>query len=199
MTESGVKDNISWKPALVAGFVAFVVVLMLVTAAVAVEANLSGGTDISDDQETDEEPGLFTLMVWSLFGAHFVDIELSAATGFGQLEMTANMVDEWFVEIPSAVVHIIPVVVLMMIGGILAARYAQINDSGTYAMTGASVVVGYLPLVLFSILFFDFSTEIDGFPVAYEIQLLEGLFFAGLLFPILFGGIGGYLAYKLSG
>lgn len=86
---------------------------------------------------------------------------------------------------------------LISSGFLFVRNNLEFIQSGTEATLFAlTISVGYLPIVLFSTLFIDFQTEADGFPITYEIPLVEGALIAGVLFPVAFGAIGGYLAYS---
>lgn len=193
-------ERIPWKMAIIFGVVSFLLVFGLVIGLSELELLMQDDDGIevdSEEAEVDEEPGFFTQRGWAFFGSHFVDIEASATTGFGDISESIDILDEWLEELPSILFHLVPIGVLVSLGFVFVKRHRELVQSESDgAIFGASIVAGYLPVVVFAILLFDWQVEIDEFRVVYEIPLVEGAIIAGILFPVLFGAIGGYLAYS---
>lgn len=82
---------------------------------------------------------------------------------------------------------LIPAGLLFVFGGLIALVKSAEGFAGG-AVSGASVLMGYLPLVLAGALFFGRNGE-----VAAHIQVLPAILLAGIVFPLLFGGLGGLL------
>ncbi|MEF8812510.1 MAG: hypothetical protein V5A55_01655 [Halovenus sp.] len=121
---------------------------------------------------------------WLYYNAQFVDVE------FGETGLAVNYVrTEWGAAVPALVYHLVPAVVLLATGFLLASR---VGASGTAegAATGASIVVGTVILAgLGTVLF---STG-GGTP-----DLPTGILFAGILSPGVFGAVGGALGTQYA-
>lgn len=87
-------------------------------------------------------------------------------------------------------------VVFLIAAGYLVIRYiGPIRQRATAALTGASVMTGYLTAVLVTAL--TVSTERTtegGRAVVYEPLFMETIIVAGILYPVVFGALGGLLA-----
>lgn len=195
-------DRLPVKLAIIFGAIAFVLVFVLVAGFLEVDGMISD-EDIEvngdDGLDTDEEPGFLTPRGWAFFSAHFVDLEASATTPFGEVGVSIDTLDEATDTIPSWLFYPIPILILTAAGFLLANRSLErIHTERDGAIFGASIVMGYLPASLVAVLVFSWHVETDEALISYEIPLVEGLLLAGLLFPIAFGAIGGYFAFTRS-
>ena len=82
---------------------------------------------------------------------------------------------------------LIPAGLLFVFGGLIALLKRAEGFAGG-AVSGASVLVGYLPLVVAGALFFGRNGRVDA-----HVQLLPATLLAGIVFPLVFGGLGGLL------
>ena len=195
-TNKKLYNRIPWKQAIAIGLVAFLIGFVLVAGLSEVEGALQDDDPVDDEVELEEEPGYVTNQAWVFFSAHFIDIEASATTGFGDIEESYDILSE-LEELPALIFYLAPVLALIGAGFALVNRNAQLVQSELDgAVFGGAVAAGYLPAVVFSTLVFDHQTELDDFYVTYEVPLVEAALIAGLLFPVVFGAIGGFIAYK---
>ncbi len=195
--QGGLVDEIPWKQAVLFGIGAFVVGMVLTTGLVVVDGALDDtATDTAADTGgTADEPGFMTVVGWVYFGAQFVDIEMSWALGTESL----NLLDELSADasIPTVVYYLVPVVSLVGAGRLLAKKTLPAGTTPEAgAKMGAYVTVGYLVAVFFATQLFTWSITEDGTTASVEAAFTEALLVSGLIYPILFGAIGGYLAFR---
>ena len=187
-------DEIPWKRALMYGIVAFAVGIVLVTGLVFIEGALDDSPDESGDVESDEdEPGVLTVMGWLYFSTQFVDIEASGAFGSETFDMLAFLTEDG--SIPELVWRLAPVLALVAAGYLLASRELDADATPEEgAKMGAYVTVGYLLAVVFGSQLFTFTDTGAGESVG--VAFSQAVLLSGLLYPVLFGAIGGYLAFR---
>lgn len=120
------------------------------------------------------------------FSSHyFVDIQ----TPQGDLNYITDL--DPGPDISVAVYFLIPVI-LLIAGGYLLAKGARAADPEGAVLAGASVAIGYLPLVLVGTQVFSG----ESFGETVEPVFVDSLLFAGILYPVLFGAVGGYLWFS---
>lgn len=137
---------------------------------------------------------------WLYYNAQFADLEISVTSddaGFAALfdgttfnYLTDNEIfgESISMATPSIVYHLIPVIALVVFGFILAqAVSARTPRDG--AIAGATICLGVLPLTILGT--FVFSIQEDGFELAPVLG--DSVIFVGILFPLVFGAIGGAL------
>lgn len=195
--QASVLDDVPWKAALVVGIGAFVLGFVLVTGLVVVEGvlddSLTGETDGTDGSQG-EGPGLLTVLGWLYFGTQFVDLDVSTVFGSMSIDMFGELMNE--AVIPAAVWRLVPVVVLIGAGYLLASRVlpaTATEEDG--AKIGATVTAGYLLAVVVGTQLFEFSGE-EGTSIGVEFG--SAVLLSGILYPILLGALGGYLAVRRS-
>lgn len=92
-----------------------------------------------------------------------------------------------FPDAARALWVLVPVVILLSTGFVLDQLYNERDASVETAMTtGALVVLGYLPLVLLGTVRFT------------DIELIKTTLIAGILYPVVLGGLGGYLSHRIG-
>ena len=126
----------------------------------------------------------YELVGWVFFNAHFVDTLIDAGFfGTG----TTNFVggEDGF----AALLYLIPPAFLI-IAGVALARYSGSVDPAEGAVTGALVAPGYLLLSVVGA--FLFRVEAGG--ASGQPDLLPAIVVAGVLYPVVFGAIGGAAA-----
>lgn len=185
-TRQSPTDAIEPVKSVVAGVGSFLVgYLVTLVLAVAVESN-----DFTDGDAIE-------LGGWLFYNAQFVDLEVSATGGTGLgLTSSFNIVtgDSFLgqvvsLDVPSVVYHLIPVVVFLL-AGFLLAQAVSVQTPQQGALAGGSIVVGTAPLALIGT--FLFVVEQGGTEVGPP--LLDSLLIVGLLFPLVLGVAGGLIS-----
>ena len=87
---------------------------------------------------------------------------------------------------------VIPVV-LLLLGGAMVTILSENANIETAVVTGSLITVGYLPLIVFGA---QLIRESDD-TTTQLIDLGTAAGVAGLVYPVVFGGLGGYLTYKI--
>jgi hypothetical protein len=161
--------------------------------------------EIESDGELSRVPEAFSTMGfdigtidfvgWFFYSAHFVDFEASVE-GMGQSNsQSGNLISEASsLTIPEPVWYLVPIVCLVGAGFVVAKTIAQSGDTGQAFQAGASVVAGYLPLAAIGAFIFTKSQDTMGVSISMGPSMLMAIVLAGIVFPVIFGGIGGILA-----
>ena len=135
---------------------------------------------------------MMNVIGWVFYNTHFVPLRASASSDVAgrSAELTVNFVTSqggsWMI------LTIIPPVVLFL-GGRNVVSNTDTFDQKDSVLAGAMLVVGYLPLALIGSLFFQ--TGINGETigtVSISPIFQQTILFAGVGYPVLFGGLGGY-------
>lgn len=130
-----------------------------------------------------EEPATYDIVGWIFYNAHFVDTTFENVPFFGAESFVGGE------DGVTALLYVIPP--LLLIGaGLAMARYNGARDANSGALSGLSVVPGYLLPSIAGVFFFEVTLgNASGAP-----DLVSGIFLAGLVFPVLFGALGGVIA-----
>jgi hypothetical protein len=196
--DRSIVERIPWKQALLFGVAAFVLGFALQFALLEVDGAMNDTTETTGEtSDIEGEPSDMTVRGWWYFSAQFVDIE--GETVFGS--MSFDYFDEVYDGTPSEpmlpafVYRLVPVVALLVAGFTMTRRVlAEQTSSISPSAIGATIVVGYLLAVVVATFLFSWSTTADGTSVSYGIPLVDAALFAGLVYPGIFGALGGYLA-----
>lgn len=121
---------------------------------------------------------------WIYYNAQFVDVELGDAALISSVNYLRT---GWGGSVPALVYHLVPAVVLLAAGFLLASKVgaSELRDG---AVRGASIVTGTVLLAALGTVLF--STR-GGAPA-----LLTGVLFAGIVYPAVFGAVGGALSTR---
>lgn len=138
---------------------------------------------------------------WMYYNAQFAPVELSFDEGgelFEGMDTSFNYVtggeffgESFSTDVPSVIYHLIPIVVLIA-AGFLLAKKVNAADPKEGAIAGATLVLGTIVLAILGT--FIFSDTEQGVTLAPA--LVEGVLLVGIIFPALFGAIGGVLSTK---
>lgn len=123
--------------------------------------------------------------IWVFYDAHFVGTRTAELIGpdgspwsGGELVLTVNLLEIEYL-------FVVPVVVLVLVSALLASRM-ECSDGRHGMSIGMTLVLGYLPLVLLGLLV---SMHFGTGPTP-----LRALVIAGIVYPVFFGAVGGFLA-----
>ncbi|WP_245545371.1 hypothetical protein [Halomicrobium katesii] len=83
---------------------------------------------------------------------------------------------------------------LLIAAGLFGARMVDATDIGDALRTGGAVTAGYLPLAILGV--FLFTLTVDGSSGGPTLVPAIGL--AGLVYPLVFGSIGGAIGVTLA-
>ncbi|MFB6360062.1 MAG: hypothetical protein ABEH59_01940 [Halobacteriales archaeon] len=131
---------------------------------------------------------------WLFSNAHFVPLELETS-----FRVTTESIPNILLAAEQSsllILFLIPPIALL-IAGWLSGRASR-PSIGAMLPAGASqgllTITGYLPLTLAGVFLFSVSRSMDGFGIGPD--LLLGVVMMGILYPVIFGGIGGWLSTK---
>lgn len=131
------------------------------------------------------QPDPNALTTWQYHRHH------GAAMDVRYLTRVTDGVDELTVAGFDGPVVLVPVVVIALAGAALVYR-AGANDLTTAAVRGAAVAVGYLPLAVASALLSAWTPP-EAPNLVITVEFLDAVQRTGLLYPVVFGAIGGLL------
>jgi len=152
---------------------------------------------ITRDQQFEQVEGsVLDGLGFAFYNAHRVDIE-TAVTRDGSTNLESlNLLAEGPTQLPELLYYSVPVAVLLF-GGYLLARVEQPVDRAGGLKTGATIVVGYLPLTIAGAVLFELSGEQTIFGETFSFtaspELVPAVGLMGIVYPLVFGGIGGLL------
>lgn len=127
-----------------------------------------------------EPIGAWRAAGWLFYSGHFVETRVTREFGWIEQVTYINLVGQGAGRLE--LLYFLPPVVLI-VAGALAVIYGHAADARAGAKRGASVAFGYFPLVALGLILFSYgSTRPDPVPA---------IFVAGILYPVVFGGIGG--------
>ena len=127
---------------------------------------------------------------WVFFNSHFVDTIVTAdILGFGGSSAVSFIGGDGF----TPLLYLIPVALLVG-SGLAVGRSQGVTETADGAVAGVLVVPPYLALSVVGTLVFRVSTEALGSSFSGQPDLLPSILLAGLVFPAVFGAIGGVIA-----
>ena len=121
------------------------------------------------------------------YNAHNVAV---TATVFGQTQSANYLARGSGFTIPVVVYYLVPALLLVLAGYLVASIVDVGSDLVAGVLAGVSITVGYLVLAIAGTFLFAVG------PISPD--LVMGAFVAGLVYPVVFGGIGGALAGATS-
>lgn len=128
-----------------------------------------------------ETPPPWKLIGWLYHSAHFVESRVTIGPVTAYVDLVAQGAGN------LEILYILPPLVLIL-AGLLVARHSESSETMMEgAQAGGSVVLGYFVLVLIGAIGF----QINGSGP----ELVPSLLLAGIVYPLLFGAIGGVIAY----
>lgn len=138
-----------------------------------------------------------------LYSSHFVDSEVETPTLAGGTQtQTQNLLSEGATELSELVYYAVPIVVLLL-AGIGLARAVNATDVEVGAVAGAVSAIGYVVLTVAGTFIFEYNRDVTfaGQPAGEATAMPElgvvTVVVMGLLYPIVFGAIGGAIGSRL--
>ena len=147
---------------------------------------------------TEVEAGESIVAGWFFYNAHHVPLAESLSA-FGET-MTASGYDLLDMDSTSEYLdflYVIPPLILFIFGVLAAASEGKTRSISLAFVNGASIVVGYLIAVIIGLVIFAESITTMGVTGTLRPDIIQSLIIAGVVYPVIFGGIGG-VAYFLS-
>ena len=180
MSNSGTDSSTARRVGLgaVAGAVAYVVGYLLTYLLAAGTIRSAPATQVLE-LLTGNSP-VWKLVGWTFYGGHFVDAIVPGIFG------GSNAVNLVATDPISDVVYVVAPLALLVAGAALA-HLADASEPVEGAKAGVAVVAGYLPLAVVGVFVFTVSIE----SASAGPDLAPALFLAGLLYPLVFGAVGG--------
>lgn len=169
-------------PGAIAGVVAWLVGYVFTYAIAGTELRESGLNAIIE--LTGGESAAYELVGWVFFNAHFVDV---VYTGIGREALPASFVGGEAGFTP--ILYVIPPA-LLFAAGLSVARLYGVSGPNRGAITGVLVVPGYLVLSVVGVFLF----RVSALGTTGEPAFLTAVLLAGVIYPAVFGGLGGAVA-----
>ncbi|MBP1986686.1 transporter [Halolamina salifodinae] len=116
---------------------------------------------------------------WLFYNAHFVRTRATGGFGGPRSQNFIAASDGGAVVL----LYLVPVI-LLLAAGLAVARLGSADDLADGAVGGATVVLGYLPLALLGRFLFDYDGSVAP-------DLVTAVLLAGLVYPLVFGALGG--------
>lgn len=132
-----------------------------------------------------ETPAAWKIIGWLYYAAHFVESRVAVGPVIAYVDLVAQ--GEGTLE----VLYVVPPLFLLVAGYLVARRTDSRETVADGARAGVSVVGGYLVLVLVGV----FAFQVGGSGP----ELVPSLLLAGVVYPLVFGALGGALAASTGG
>jgi hypothetical protein len=180
-------DRVPFVQSVVAGFAAWLATFLVVAILVVV------------GEDTDDVVGYAGNLVYS---SHFVDSEVEAGTIVGSSSETYQLLEEGVTDLPELAYYAVPILVLVA-AGVGLARAAGARDPAVGAIAGALTAIGYVVLTVAGTYVFELQEPMtfggQQFGTATTTPTLSAMtvLVMGLLYPIVFGAIGGAIGTRL--
>ena len=188
MFSSGDSDGLPLVAGAIAGTAAWIVVYVLTALVVLARIDDTELGDISDTVG-DDASGI-DFIGWVFFNSHFVDTVIEAGfLGFGGSSTVSFIGGDGF----TPLLYLVPVATLVG-SGLAVGRSVGVTETADGAVAGALVVPPYLVLSAIGAVVFRVSTEALGASFSGQPELLPSVLLAGIVFPAIFGAIGGIIA-----
>lgn len=176
-----------WLAGTVAGLAAWVVGYGLTYLAVAPDVRESSLNRIIDAFEG--SPATYEMVGWVFYNAHFVHTVFRDLPLFGS-HTTSFIGDEGF----AVALYAVPIV-LLLLSGIVLARYTGVTDPVAGAFAGVTTLPAYLLASIVGVFAFEVTIgSATGGP-----DLVPALLLAGIAYPLIFGGGGGAITGVVTG
>ncbi len=179
MSTTRLSDTVSFTAGAAAGVVAYLLgyLVTYVSMSSSVEERLQGFNFVAN-VFGGEPISVWQAVGWLFYNAHFVRTRLDGGLGPDSENFIAASDGGAIV-----LLYLVPVV-LLLAAGFLLARSVDVGAPADGAAAGAAVAVGYFPLALLGRFLFSYEGSIAP-------DLVTAMLLAGLVYPLVFGAIGG--------
>lgn len=141
---------------------------------------------------------------WLYYNAQFANLQVTAQAGSGSRSSSFNYLTDSTlfsesinaVSVPAVVYHLIPILVLVG-AGVAVANYVGARELSDGAVAGATLALGTVLPALLGTIIFSVENSIFGLTVSQSPALVPGVLLVGLLYPAVFGAIGGVISTQL--
>jgi hypothetical protein len=124
---------------------------------------------------------------WLFYNAHLVPFTYPEGGGRASADFIAGG------DAPTLLYLLPPL--LLVVAGFVLTRVANANSTDTGVRAGVGVVAGYVLLAVLGLFVFQHGSGGDSIHPQYAL----GVLVAGVVYPVLFGGLGGLLGAVTSG
>lgn len=159
---------------------------------------------IVDGVESQGEIETWKAVGWVFYNAHNVDVAFVGSAGDASVTESFTLFEEGAGNlastVPQIVYFVVPVVVLAA-AGYVAYQRADTDglEAAQAAAVGATVLVGYLALVVLGRFLFEATGSFLGADLAIAPELGTAVILAGIAYPLVLGGAGALLARSQDG
>ncbi len=182
------RDDLPLIDGAIAGAAAWIAGYLLTALVVLARIDDSELGDISDNVG-DAGSGI-DYIGWVFFNSHFVDTVVEAGfLGFSASTTVSFIGSDGF----TPLLYLIPVALLVG-SGLAVGRSQSVSETTDGAVAGLFVLPPYLLLSAIGTVVFRVSTEALGGSFSGQPELLPAILLAGIVFPAVFGAIGGIVA-----
>ncbi len=141
---------------------------------------------------------------WLYYNAQFANLQVTAQAAGGTRTSTFNYLTDSMlfsesvnsVSVPAVVYHLIPIVVLVA-AGVAVANYVGAREMSNGAIAGATLALGTVLPALLGTVLLSVENAAFGFTLTQSPALVPGVLLVGLLYPAVFGAIGGVISTEL--
>lgn len=196
-------EHLSLWPGLLLGMVAFLgTYLVMYSLRAERVASATAGLPLALSASTPEVP---QVVGWLVYRAHFVPIEYSVSgassdsgvLSFGSFPGAGDLV----AALEPGLLLLVPLV-MIVICGFYTAIQCDVSTPKTGAVAGASIVVGYLLLVVVAVAALTWSLSLAVFNLTVTASIGPGeaqaVFIAGVVYPLVGGALGGAAAGSVA-
>jgi uncharacterized membrane protein len=131
---------------------------------------------------------------FKFYNAHLTDhVERRDAEAVPRNQLLDSIFAEYPVNEQVAVLWLLIPVVLLLLAGALSTMVSEHANTETDVVTGSLIALGYFPLIVFGARLIRYR----GSAFIHIIDLSTAAGVGGLAYPVVFGGLGGYVYHKL--
>lgn len=141
-----------------------------------------------------------TLAGWFYYNAQTVPLtETASFFGEDASQTGLNLINTGDASPYHKFLYLLPPGTLLFAGVLSAAAWGKTRTLSYAALNGASITVGYIVVIIGGIFFFSATESTFGATGTLRPSFLYSVIVAGLVYPLLFGSIGGLLYFFSQG